>query len=102
MQLRHPAASPLLLHQREAGVHRAADGGGFGDAVEHIVCLFLPEMMDQQDGDAVGAGQPFQCGQIAVVVGVGCAPDHLKRAKDHPLTYIGHSETVCKLWKIKN
>ena len=78
-----PAASPLFLHQRKAGVHRAADGGGAGDAVEHIVRLFFPQMVDEQDGDAMGVGQPFQRGQVAVVIGVGVVKarvaDHLKR-----------------------
>ena len=54
-----PAAAPPFLHQREAGIHRTADGGGAGDAIEHIVSCFLPQMMDQQDSDAVGIRDPL-------------------------------------------
>ena len=43
-------------------------------------------MMDQQDGDAVGICDPFQCREVAVVVGVGVIvvgpSDHLQCVDD--------------------
>ena len=41
-----PAAATFFFHQGEAGIHRAADGGGAGDPVEHILRLFFPQMVD--------------------------------------------------------
>ena len=64
------AAAALVLHQREAGIHRAADSRCAGDAAEHIVGKLLPQMVDQQNGDAVGVRDVLQCGEITVVVGV--------------------------------
>lgn len=43
-------------------------------------------MMDQQDGDAVGIRDPFQCREVAVVVGVGgvaSRADHLQGVDDN-------------------
>ena len=69
-ELRSTAAPPFL-HQREAGIHRTADGSRTGDAIEHIVSALLAQMMDQQNGDAVGIRDLFQSREVTVVVGVG-------------------------------
>lgn len=43
-------------------------------------------MVDEEDGDAVGVGQPLENGEIPVVVGVGVLiigpPDHLEGVDD--------------------
>ena len=53
--------------------------------MEHIVCLLLAQMVDEQDGDAVLVRQPFQHRQVPIVVGVGGVvdrTDHLQRVDD--------------------
>lgn len=70
-----PLAAPPVLHQREAGIHRTADGGGAGDAAEHILGRLLSQMVDEENGNAVGVGQPLEDGQVTVVVGVGGVVD---------------------------
>ena len=66
-----PTAAPPFLHQSETGIYRPADGGGAGDPVEYVLCFFFPQVMNQQNGDAVLVRQTFQNGQVPVVVGVG-------------------------------
>ena len=68
---RRLSAAALVLHQQQAGVHRAADGGGAGDTGELVLGVLLPQMVNQQDSDAVGVGYFLQRGQVTVVVGVG-------------------------------
>ena len=81
------AAAALVLHQREAGIHRAADSRCAGDAAEHIVGKLLPQMVDQQNGNAVGVRNTLQCGEVTVVICVGVvitgAADHLQRIDDN-------------------
>ncbi len=49
-----PPATTSILHQRKAGVHRAADGCGAGDTFEHIaVRVLFPQVVDEQDGETV-------------------------------------------------
>ena len=80
------AAAAPVLHQREAGIHCAADGRRTGDAAEHIVGKLLSQMVDQQNGDAVGIRDVLQHGEVTVVIGVGVvitgAADHLQRVDD--------------------
>ena len=80
------AAAAFVLHQSKTGIDSPADGCRTGDAVEHIIGSFLSQMMDQQDGDTVGIRNPFQSGEVTVVVGVGVvvvgAADHLQRVDD--------------------
>ena len=50
--------------------------------MEHIFCLFFPQMVDEQDGNAVLVRQPLEHRQIPVVIGVGGivdGADHLQR-----------------------
>lgn len=81
------AAAALVFHQREAGIHRAADGRCAGDAAEHIVGKLLSQMVDQQNGDAVGIRDLLQHGEVTVVIGVGVvitgAADHLQCIDDN-------------------
>ena len=83
---RRLAAAALVLHQCEAGIHRAADGRCAGDAAEHIVGKLLPQMVDQKNGDAVGIRNTPQRGEVTVVICVGVvitgAADHLQRVDD--------------------
>ena len=54
--------------------------------MEHIFRLFFPQMVDEQDGDAVGIRNPFQNREVAVIVGVGCVAsrtNHLKGVDDN-------------------
>ena len=50
---RRLAAAALVLYQRKAGIHRAADGRRARDAAEHIVGKLLPQMVHQQNGDGI-------------------------------------------------
>ena len=82
------AAAPLALLQHEAGVCCAADTRGPGDHVQRILVVHLPQMMDEQDGDAVVISQPFQRRDVPVVTGVGIGvltglPYLLQRVDDH-------------------
>ena len=43
--------------------------------MEHILCLFFPQMVDEQDGDAVLVRQPLEHRQVPVVIGVGGVVD---------------------------
>lgn len=83
---RRLAAAALLLDQREAGVHRAADRGRAGDAREHILGVFFSQVVNEQERDAVRVGDALERGEVAVVVGVGHVPprvaDHLERVDD--------------------
>ena len=48
--------------------------------MKHVLCFFFPQVVDKQNGDAVLVRQPFQNGQVPVVVGVGGivdGPDYL-------------------------
>ena len=80
------AAAALVLYQRKAGIHRAADGRRAGDAAEHIIGKLLSQMVDQQNGDAVGVRNVLQHGEVTVVICVGVvitgAADHLQRVDD--------------------
>ena len=53
--------------------------------MEHIFRLFFPQMVDEQDGNAVLVRQPLQHRQIPVVIGVGGVVDrtnHLQGVDD--------------------
>ena len=53
--------------------------------MEHILCLFFPQMVDEQDGDAMFVRQPLEHRQVPVVVGVGGIvdwADHLQGVDD--------------------
>ena len=53
--------------------------------MEYILHFLLPQMVDQQDSEAQPIRQPFQHGQIPVVVGVGGIVDglnHLQSVDD--------------------
>ena len=54
-----PAATAFFLYQSEAGIHRAADGRSAGDPMEYILRLFFPQMVNEQDGNAVLIRQAF-------------------------------------------
>ena len=53
--------------------------------MEHVLRFLLPQVVDQQNGEAQPIRQPLQHGQIPVVVGVGSVvdrPNHLQRVDD--------------------
>ena len=53
--------------------------------MEHIFRLFFPQMVDEQDGNAVLVRQPLEHRQIPVVIGVGGVVDrtnHLQGVND--------------------
>ena len=84
---RCPATPPLFLHQGETAVHCSADGSGARDSDEHVVCRFLPEVVEQKDGDPVLVCNLFENGQVPVIIGVGVvtvdASDHLQGIDDN-------------------
>ena len=82
------AAAALALLQHEAGVCCAADTCGPGDHIQRILVVHLPQMMDEQDGDAVVISKPFQRRDVPVVTGVGVGvltglPYLLQRVDDY-------------------
>ena len=55
---RRLAAAALVFHQREAGIHRAADGRCAGDAAEHIVGKLLSQILTALDAADQINGKP--------------------------------------------
>ena len=62
--------SALTLAEDEVAVGGAAESGGAGDHVHGIIVIHLPQVMHQQNGDAVLVRQRFQNTDVPVVVGV--------------------------------
>lgn len=81
------AAATLVLHQCEAGIHCTADGGGTGDAVEHIFITFLAQMVNEQQGNTVLIRNTLEQREVTVVVGISviifCAAHLLQRVNDN-------------------
>ena len=62
--------SALTLAEDKVAVGGAAESGGAGDHVHGIIVIHLPQMMHQQNGDAVLVRQRFQNADIPVVAGI--------------------------------
>lgn len=79
--------SALTLAEDKVAVGGAAESGGAGDHVHGIIVIHLPQVMHQQNGDAVLVRQRFQNANVPVVAGIGicviarCA-DALERVDD--------------------
>ena len=67
---RSGALSALTLAEDEVAVGSAAEPGGAGDHVHGIIVIHLPQMMHQQNGDAVLVRQRFQNADVPVVAGI--------------------------------
>ena len=79
--------SALALAEDEVAVGGAAESGGAGDHVHGIIVIHLPQVMHQQNGDAVLVRQRFQNADIPVVAGIrirviACCADALERVDD--------------------
>ena len=62
--------SALALAEDEVAVGGTAESGGAGDHVHGIIVIHLPQMMHQQNGDAVLVRQRFQNADVPVVAGI--------------------------------
>ena len=62
--------SALTLAEDEVAVGGAAESGGAGDHVHGIIVIHLPQVMHQQNGDAVFVRQCFQNADVPVVAGI--------------------------------
>ena len=62
--------SAPTLAEDEVAVGGAAESGGAGDHVHGIIVIHLPQMVDQQNGDAVLVRQRFQNADVPVVTGI--------------------------------
>ena len=79
--------SALALAEDEVAVGSAAESGGAGDHVHGIIVIHLPQVMHQQNGDAVLVRQRFQNADVPIVAGVGVrviarGADALERVDD--------------------
>ena len=79
--------SALTLAEDKVAVGSAAESGGAGDHVHGIIVIHLPQMMHQQNGDAVLVRKLLEDADIPVVAGVGicviaCGADALERVDD--------------------
>ena len=79
--------SALTLAEDEVAVGSTAESGGAGDHVHGIIVIHLPQMVNQQNGDAVGIRNTLQCGEVTVVAGIrvcviACGADALERVND--------------------
>ena len=79
--------SALALAEDEVAVGGTAESGGAGDHVHGIIVIHLPQMMHQQNGDAVLVRQRFQNADVTVVAGIrvriiACGADALERVDD--------------------
>ena len=79
--------SALTLAKNKVAVGGAAKPGGAGDHVHGIIVIHLPQVMHQQNGDAVLVRQRFQNADVPVVAGIGicviaCGADALERVDD--------------------
>ena len=68
---RRGAAAALVLAENKIGVRRAADSRGTRDHIHGIVIVHLPQVVDEQDGDAVPVRQLLENAEVTVVAGVG-------------------------------
>ena len=62
--------SALTLAEDEVAVGSAAESGGAGNHVYGIIVIHLPQVMHQQNGDAVLVRQRFQNTDVPVVAGI--------------------------------
>lgn len=62
--------SALALAEDEVAVGGAAESGGAGDHVHGIIVIHLPQVMHQQNGDAVLVRQRFQNADVTIIAGV--------------------------------
>ena len=62
--------SALTLAEDEVAVGSAAESSGAGDHVHGIIVIHLPQVMHQQNGDAVFVRQRFQNADVPVVAGI--------------------------------
>ena len=62
--------SALTLAEDEVAVGGTAESGGAGDHVHGIIVIHLPQVMHQQNGDAVLVRQRFQNADVTVVTGI--------------------------------
>ena len=62
--------SALTLAEDEVAVGGTAESGGAGDHVHGIIVIHLPQMMHQQNGDAVLVRQRFQNADVPIIAGV--------------------------------
>ena len=79
--------SALTLAEDKVAVGGTAESGGAGDHVHGIIVIHLPQVMHQQNGDAVLVRQRFQNADVPVVAGIGicviaCGADALERVDD--------------------
>ena len=79
--------SALALAEDEVAVGGTAESGGAGDHVHGIIVIHLPQMMHQQNGDAVFVRQRFQNADVPIVAGIrvcviACGADALERVDD--------------------
>ena len=63
--------SALALAEDKVAVGGTAESGGAGNHVHGIIVIHLPQMMHQQNGDAVLVRQRFQNADVPVVAGIG-------------------------------
>ena len=79
--------SALTLAEDKVAVGGTAESGGAGDHVHGIIVIHLPQMMHQQNSDAVFVRQRFQNADVPIIAGIGirviarCA-DALERVDD--------------------
>ena len=62
--------SALALAEDEVAVGGTAESGGAGDHVHGIIVIHLPQVMHQQNGNAVFIRQRFQNADVPVVAGI--------------------------------
>jgi len=79
--------SALALAEDEVAVGGTAESGGAGNHVHGIIVIHLPQMMHQQNGDAVLVRQRFQNADVPVIAGIrvriiACGADTLERVDD--------------------
>ena len=79
--------SALTLAEDKVAVGGTAESGGAGDHIHGIIVIHLPQVMHQQNGDAVLIRQRFQNADVPVVAGVGIrviarGADALERVDD--------------------
>ena len=82
--------SALALAEDEVAVGGTAESGSAGDHVHGIIVIHLPQVMHQQNGDAVLVRQRFQNADVPVVADIGIrviarGADALERVDDDEL-----------------
>ena len=78
----------LASAEHEVGIRGSAQASGAGDHVHGVIVVHLPQVVDEQDGDAVPVRQGSEDADVPVVAGVGIAfvpgrPDTLQGVDDH-------------------